>query len=92
MRNDVVHLVSDNKRPARLCVDCALFREKHRGLSMQCIETNNYASLERKKGFASIHRCGPDGKLWTKKQPKPPSFLKRLGDAIIDRISRKQQQ
>lgn len=28
--------------------------------------------------------CGLDGKHWT---PKPPSFLKRLQNAIIDRIS-----
>ena len=30
--------------------------------------------------------CGPEKRLWEQRPPDPPSFLKRLGDAIIERV------
>ncbi len=32
------------------------------------------------------YNCGPEKRLWQQRPPDPPSFLKRLGDAIIARI------
>ena len=88
MANKIVDLETDNKRPARLCTDCEFFVRGLHAKDSRCRETGKFTDIERAGKASLLYRCGPDGKLWTKKRP---SFLKRLGDAIIDRISRKQQ-
>lgn len=64
--------------PARTCRSCAHYSRSLSG-GAGCEATGSYAGVARKHE----DRCGHHARLWA---PRPPSFWRRLGEAIIDRV------
>lgn len=70
----------------KACQSCKFLIRDGGGPSFwKCGISGRYCATEN----MSSDGCGPEKLLWQQRPPDPPSFWKRLGDAIIARIGEK---
>ena len=82
---NVVSIEGRNK-VTRSCLTCKFRLDDPLTKSAQfwlCGISGRYCTTEE---FDVIDGCGTEKSLWVERPPDPPTFLQRLGDAIIERI------
>lgn len=79
LKQEIAEIRTADVRACSTCRHCPNLGASYRAI-LRCNAMNSYLDWER-LGYGGA--CGKAGLLW---EPKPPSFWKRLGDAIISRI------